>query len=131
MNHSVTMNAFPGEEERDSSSRSSSSVVESTSWDSSLIDLKLGRFSDQHFGSTKAAPLTSSSAESSTPAKSGRGGSISQTIFCLFHGCKKDLSSCKDYNNRHKVCEVHSKMEKVIVNGMSKGLAGFLSKKWA
>ncbi|XP_052179817.1 squamosa promoter-binding-like protein 6 isoform X1 [Diospyros lotus] len=114
-----TMNTFSGEEE--SSSKFSSSVVESNSRDTSLIDLKLGRYADQresqNLKSSKAAPVLSS-AESSAPAKRVRAGLSSQSPFCQVHGCRKDLSSSKDYHKRHKVCEVHSKTPKVIVNGI-------------
>nr|WMI30905.1 squamosa promter-binding-like protein 4 [Diospyros sp. 'deyangshi'] len=114
-----TMNTFSGEEE--SSSKFSSSVVESNSRDTSLIDLKLGRYADQresqNLKSSKAAPVLSS-AESSAPAKRVRAGLSSQSPFCQVYGCRKDLSSSKDYHKRHKVCEVHSKTPKVIVNGI-------------
>jgi hypothetical protein len=30
-------------------------------------------------------------------------------------GCKADLSKCRDYHRRHKVCEVHSKTLVVVV----------------
>lgn len=107
----LTENSFWGEE--DSSSKLSSSVVEYNCRDSALIDLKLGRFSDQRDAQKF------SSTESSIPAKRVRiGGLNSLTPYCQVHGCKKDLSSCKDYHKRHKVCEVHSKTPKVIVNGI-------------
>ena len=32
-------------------------------------------------------------------------------------GCKADLSKCRDYHRRHKVCEVHSKTLVVVVAG--------------
>ncbi|KAL7192280.1 hypothetical protein ACSBR2_024176 [Camellia fascicularis] len=106
-------NAFSGEDE--SSSKFSSSVVESNSRDSSFIDLKLGRIADD-FRSSQTAPVLSSS-ESLLPTKRVRAGLSSQTPFCQVYGCKKDLSSSKDYHKRHKVCEVHAKTAKVIVNG--------------
>lgn len=107
----LTENSFWGEE--DSSSKLSSSVVEYNCRDSALIDLKLGRFSDQRDAQKF------SSTESSISAKRVRiGGLNSLTPYCQVHGCKKDLSSCKDYHKRHKVCEVHSKTPKVIVNGI-------------
>ncbi|CAL5392716.1 unnamed protein product [Camellia sinensis] len=34
------------------------------------------------------------------------------------HGCSKDLSSSKSYHKRHKVCDVHSKTARVIVNSI-------------
>jgi hypothetical protein len=32
-------------------------------------------------------------------------------------GCKADLSRCRDYHRRHKVCEAHSKTPLVVVAG--------------
>lgn len=107
----------PGEEE--SSSKLSSSIVDSNCRHSSLIDLKLGRFSDHREAHTKANPNFSSAESSIPPTKRARAGSLSsQTPFCQVHGCKKDLTSSKDYHKRHKVCEIHSKTAKVIVNGI-------------
>ena len=116
----VSPNAFSGDDE--SSSKLSSSVMESNSRDSLLIDLQLGRFADQsdpkNCKPSKANPILPSP-ESSTPAKRVRAmGLNSQAAFCQVHGCNKDLSSSKDYHKRHKVCEVHSKTAKVIVNGI-------------
>lgn len=113
--------AFSGEDK--SSSKLSSSAVDSISRDSSLIDLKLGRFPDHHvdgniFKSAKTLS-SSTSAESILPAKRMRAGGLnSHKPFCQVQGCGKDLSPCKDYHKRHKVCEVHSKTAKVIVNGI-------------
>ncbi|KAL5064905.1 hypothetical protein RYX36_026642 [Vicia faba] len=94
----------------ETNSKLSNSVVETNGWDS-LIDLKLGHFGDHGHG----API-SSSCESSTPPKRVR--MLSLTAYCQVYGCNKDLSSCKDYHKRHKVCEVHSKTAVVIVNGI-------------
>lgn len=113
--------SFPGEDK--SSSKLSSSAVDSISRDSSLIDLKLGRFPDHHvnasiYKSTQSLS-SSTSAESIVPAKRMRAGGVnSHKPFCQVQGCGKDLTSCKDYHKRHKVCEVHSKTAKVIVNGI-------------
>lgn len=95
-------------------SKLSCSVVNNSCGDSALMDLKLGRLSDHRDAQTKL-----SSTESSAPAKRVRVGALSAlTPYCQVLGCKKDLSSCKDYHKRHKVCEVHSKTPKVIVNGI-------------
>lgn len=97
-----------------STSKVSSSWVDSR--DSSFIDLKLGRFGDHNF--SKGGPILTSS-ESSTPPKRVRSTVLtSQTAYCQVYGCNKDLSSSKDYHKRHKVCEVHAKTAKVIVNGI-------------
>ncbi|GJS17095.1 squamosa promoter-binding-like protein 9 [Tanacetum coccineum] len=37
---------------------------------------------------------------------------------CQVEGCNLDLSDAKTYYSRHKVCGVHSKTPKVIVNGL-------------
>ncbi|OMO70134.1 Transcription factor, SBP-box [Corchorus capsularis] len=115
----ASLNTFSGEDE--STSKLSSSVVDSSSRDSSLIDLKLGRFPNHRDGQNSSfsigAPILSSS-ESSTPPKRVRAGVNSHTAYCQVYGCKKDLTSSKDYHKRHKVCEVHSKTAKVIVNGI-------------
>lgn len=113
--------SFSGEDK--SSSKLSGSAADSVSRDSSLIDLKLGRFPDHHvdasiFKSPKSLS-SSTSAESIVPAKRLRAGSVnSHKPFCQVQGCGKDLSTCKDYHKRHKVCEDHSKTAKVIVNGI-------------
>ncbi|XP_002514625.2 squamosa promoter-binding-like protein 6 [Ricinus communis] len=115
----VNMNVFSLEHE--STSRLSRTVVESNSRDSSFIDLKLGRFGDPTEGHnsriSKGASVMSSS-ESSTPPKRLRVGVNSHPAHCQVYGCNKDLSSSKEYHKRHKVCEVHSKTSKVIVNGI-------------
>lgn len=36
---------------------------------------------------------------------------------CLVDGCNADLSQCREYHRRHKVCEVHSKTAKVTIGG--------------
>lgn len=41
----------------------------------------------------------------------------SQVASCLVDGCDSDLSKCRDYHRRHKVCELHSKTPKVIIRG--------------
>ncbi|XP_019053921.1 PREDICTED: squamosa promoter-binding-like protein 6 isoform X2 [Nelumbo nucifera] len=116
----VTPKALFGEEEP--CSRLSSSIMESNTRDSSLIDLKLGRLADyrdaQNGESSKEKPILST-VRSAVPAKRARTTSLnSQTPFCQVHGCEMDLSSSKDYHKRHKVCEAHSKTAKVIVNGV-------------
>lgn len=107
---------FSGQQD-ESTSKLSSSVVDSNSRDSSSIDLKLGRLPDQRDAHI-SNPILSSS-ESSRPAKRVRASGVySQTAFCQVYGCNKDLNASKDYHKRHKVCEVHSKTAKVIVNGI-------------
>ncbi|KAF7838552.1 squamosa promoter-binding-like protein 16 [Senna tora] len=112
-------NAFSGGE--DSNSKFSNSVVESNSRDS-LIDLKLGRFGDQKDANdstfSKGNSILCSSESSTTHKRVRTSGVQSQIAYCQVHGCNKDLSASKDYHKRHRVCEVHSKTAKVIVNGI-------------
>ncbi|TYG76467.1 hypothetical protein ES288_D03G127400v1 [Gossypium darwinii] len=116
----ATLNTLSVDDE--SSSMLSSSVVDSNSRDSLLIDLKLGRFPDYIDGQSSSLSIGDpilSSCESSTPPKRVRAaGANSHTAYCQVYGCNKDLTSSKDYHKRHKVCEAHSKTEKVIVNGI-------------
>ncbi|KAL9423560.1 hypothetical protein AB3S75_035613 [Citrus x aurantiifolia] len=114
----VTSNSFCGAE---SGSKISSSCMKSISQDSALIDLKLGRLvdgRDKQCGKLFKERSVASSAHPSLMAKKVRTtSSCSQTPLCQVYGCNKDLSSSKDYHKRHKVCDVHSKTPKVIVNG--------------
>nr|WEY03294.1 squamosa promoter-binding-like protein 1 [Gorteria diffusa] len=53
-------------------------------------------------------------------ASSGRRGSGSggSTIpSCQVEGCTYDMSNCKTYHRRHKVCEIHAKAPIVITGG--------------
>ncbi|KAM7279463.1 hypothetical protein ACFE04_006597 [Oxalis oulophora] len=105
----VNANAFCGEE------RLSGSVVHSSnSGVSSLIDLQLGRLADQK------DPKNAKDYQNTLPKRLRMGGLNSQVAYCQVHGCNKDLSASKEYHRRHKVCEIHSKTAKVIVNGIEK-----------
>ncbi|KAH7670268.1 SBP domain-containing protein [Dioscorea alata] len=53
-----------------------------------------------------------SSKKARTPNSNGR-----QIASCLVDGCMSDLSKCREYHRRHKVCETHSKTQMVIVSG--------------
>ncbi|KAJ4710719.1 Squamosa promoter binding-like protein [Melia azedarach] len=115
----LTSNSFCGEEE--SRSKISNSCMESISQDSTQIDLNLGRLVDcrnvQSDKFLKERSVASSARPSLAAKKARTTSSCSQTPLCQVYGCNKDLSSSKDYHKRHKVCEVHSKTPKVIVNG--------------
>lgn len=39
------------------------------------------------------------------------------TVACSVDGCTADLSKCRDYHRRHRVCEQHSKTPKVTIGG--------------
>lgn len=65
-------------------------------------------------------PGASDHVESSSflPLKRIRGPSNGVLVpSCLVDGCKSDLSKCRDYHRRHKVCELHSKTPRVTIAG--------------
>ncbi|CAO2211620.1 unnamed protein product [Urochloa humidicola] len=55
------------------------------------------------------------------PRPAGGGGGAGQQQqpcpSCAVEGCTADLSKCRDYHRRHKVCEAHSKTPVVVVAG--------------
>ncbi|GMH02271.1 hypothetical protein Nepgr_004110 [Nepenthes gracilis] len=57
----------------------------------------------------------------SGPSKraSARGSSASHAVSCSVDGCNSDLSKCRDYHRRHKVCEPHSKTPIVTIGGQA------------
>ncbi|KAK6251965.1 hypothetical protein QUC31_013685 [Theobroma cacao] len=116
----VTSSSYYGEEE--SGSKHSSSLIESNSQESSLIDLKLGRLTDHRDGQDGKFLKETSVVSSVRPAfmvkRARTTSAYSHTPCCQVYGCNEDLSSSKDYHKRHKVCEAHSKTAKVIVNGI-------------
>ncbi|XP_061992048.1 squamosa promoter-binding-like protein 6 isoform X3 [Rosa rugosa] len=97
--------------EGESGSKFSSPVCESSSQDSSLIALKLGRLADSKYGQD-SQHLKERSKRARTK------GPHYQTLTCQVHGCNMDLSSSKEYHKRHRVCDAHSKTAIVIVNGI-------------
>lgn len=116
----VTPNSFSLEDE--STSRLSSTAMDSNCRVSAFIDLNLGRFGDPRDaqncrGIPKSTSIVSPS-KSSAPPRRHRAGMNSHTAYCQVYGCNKDLSSSKEYHKRHKVCEAHSRTAKVIVNGI-------------
>ncbi|KAI3673617.1 hypothetical protein L6452_39741 [Arctium lappa] len=94
------------------------------------VDLKLGQvvIDSQNESSlnttTTCSSSTSKMALSSSPSGSSKRArpinnntTINPAVCCLVDGCKSDLSNCKEYHRRHKVCEVHSKTPQVSING--------------
>lgn len=49
-----------------------------------------------------------------------RANAVIQVASCLVDGCNSDLSVCREYHRRHKVCELHSKTPKVTIQGQEK-----------
>lgn len=76
-----------------------------------LTCLKLGK--RQYYGGIDRDP---SSAKKDKPSSSS--SSMSGVIpRCQVEGCNKALLDSKDYHRRHKVCEMHAKAPKVVVQG--------------
>ncbi|CAN6204958.1 unnamed protein product [Urochloa humidicola] len=86
------------------------------------VDLKLGGLGEFGAAERMKEPAVAPAAAvvpSATPMKRPRSGSGggAQCPSCAVEGCKADLSKCRDYHRRHKVCEAHSKTPVVVVAG--------------
>ncbi|OWM89780.1 squamosa promoter-binding-like protein 16 [Punica granatum] len=89
--------------------------------DALSVGLKLGSWScveegpvqqSQNPGFTVMEPPSCGSSKRARAPNNG-----SQVPSCLVDGCNSDLSKCRDYHRRHKVCELHSKTPKVTIRG--------------
>lgn len=93
------------------------------------VDLKLGQVGNSSSSNEPAVAkwkdvggvskvMTSSSSSSSGSSKRARAiNNGTQPVSCLVDGCNSDLSNCRDYHRRHKVCELHSKTPVVTIGG--------------
>lgn len=84
------------------------------------VDLKLGGlgdFSDPSSNKWKNSRVPMMASPSGTSKRARMPSSGSQMASCLVDGCKSDLSNCREYHRRHKVCEVHAKTPTVMVGG--------------
>ncbi|KAF8694945.1 hypothetical protein HU200_038052 [Digitaria exilis] len=83
------------------------------------VDLKLGGLGE--FGAAERMkeppPATAPSPMKRPRSGASGGGGAAQCPSCAVDGCKADLSKCRDYHRRHKVCEAHSKTPTVVVAG--------------
>ncbi|CAL0306747.1 unnamed protein product [Lupinus luteus] len=90
------------------------------------VDLKLGQVGNFGIESVMAKPkdtyaaagvskMLSSPSGSSKRARAFNNGN--HIVTCLVDECKSDLSNCRDYHRRHKVCELHSKSPQVTISG--------------
>ncbi|PIN15739.1 hypothetical protein CDL12_11635 [Handroanthus impetiginosus] len=50
--------------------------------------------------------------------RGGGGGGVAPPPCCLVENCGADLSGCKKYHQRHRVCEVHAKAPVALVEGL-------------
>ncbi|KAL1352654.1 hypothetical protein HN51_016648 [Arachis hypogaea] len=88
----------------------------SNSEEASSVDLRLaGEASDLEKKEEESSIRTVSSSSSS--AKRSRLQNGPQNLSCLVDGCSFDLSDCREYHRRHRVCEKHSKTPVVLVGG--------------
>ncbi|KAM0840289.1 hypothetical protein ACQ4PT_059751 [Festuca glaucescens] len=99
------------------------------------VDLKLGGLGEFGAAPDRAmkepaarggpvVPVSTAAAAAAVPSSSplkrprpGAGGGGGHCPSCAVDGCKADLSRCRDYHRRHKVCEAHSKTPLVVVAG--------------
>ncbi|KAK7358660.1 hypothetical protein VNO77_00598 [Canavalia gladiata] len=89
------------------------------------VDLKLGQVgnsgtTESMLTKSKDASGVSKVATTSSSGSSKRARAINngtQIVSCLVDGCHSDLSNCRDYHRRHKVCEIHSKTAQVTIGG--------------
>lgn len=84
--------------------------------DSLNIGLKLGRRT--YFEDSSGAQAKGSLSSPPGNKKPRVLSPSTQIARCQVEGCKADLSGCKDYHRRHKVCEMHSKAPKAIAGGI-------------
>ena len=89
------------------------------------VDLKLGGLGEFGAADRMKEPVSAGAAAAAVPSASpmkrprsgASGGGGAQCPSCAVDGCKADLSKCRDYHRRHKVCEAHSKTPVVVVAG--------------
>ncbi|CAL9085925.1 unnamed protein product [Musa textilis] len=70
------------------------------------------RSNDQAAAST--TPTTTAASPSGPPKRTR---APANGASCSVDGCTADLSKCREYHRRHKVCEAHSKTPVVVVRG--------------
>lgn len=84
------------------------------------VDLKLGQViidSGSELGDKLKVPKMALSPSGSSKRPRSINSNGVHTAPCLVDGCIADLSNCREYHRRHKVCELHSKTPQVMING--------------
>ncbi|KAG6503544.1 hypothetical protein ZIOFF_035860 [Zingiber officinale] len=84
------------------------------------VDLKLGgsSASGRREQPSISTVTTITAVSSSGLSKRQRSlSNVAQIASCMVDGCKADLSKCREYHRRHKVCEAHSKTPVVLIGG--------------
>ncbi|KAK9751186.1 hypothetical protein RND81_02G248400 [Saponaria officinalis] len=103
----------------------SNSFTQEKATEESLVDLTLGTLSDfgkglsvsHSFRDHTASLMDSFSSPAGSSKRARTPSSGGQMVSCLVDGCNADLSKCRDYHRRHKVCEMHSKTPRVTIGG--------------
>ncbi|KAI8544001.1 hypothetical protein RHMOL_Rhmol08G0261300 [Rhododendron molle] len=84
------------------------------------VDLKLGHVVNNSVGNESVDTLQVPSVPRMASGSSKRARAVIngiQAATCLVDGCQADLSNCREYHRRHKVCERHSKTPEVEICG--------------
>ncbi|KAI9079770.1 hypothetical protein K1719_038391 [Acacia pycnantha] len=86
------------------------------------FDLKLGQVASSGTEPSsgfkwKAAKTAATSGASGSSKRARAINNGIQSASCLVDGCSSDLSNCREYHRRHKVCELHSKTSVVTIGG--------------
>lgn len=97
----------------------SSSLVGGKNGGGLLNDLGLGRLGDLQDVSMDIIKEREGLASLLLPLEMKKTHVIScvKKVLCLVDGCSSDLSKCREYHRRHRVCESHSKTPVVIIKG--------------
>ncbi|CAH9077480.1 unnamed protein product [Cuscuta epithymum] len=115
-----TSEGFPGDFEKKMEQSTAEVSVEP------FIGLKLGKrtyFERNCGGNNVKSALMVKIPMPLTPVVKKPKSSSSQCApipYCQVEGCKIDLSSAKDYHQKHRVCDIHSKCSKVIIAGVER-----------
>lgn len=97
----------------------SSSLVGGKNGGGLLNDLGLGKLGDLQDGSMDIIKAREGLTSLLIPSEMKKTQDIScvKKVLCLVDGCLSDLSKCREYHRRHRVCERHSKTPVVIIKG--------------
>ncbi|WOG93527.1 hypothetical protein DCAR_0312813 [Daucus carota subsp. sativus] len=97
----------------------SSSLVGGKNGGGLLHDLGLGRLGDLQDGSMDIIKERDGLKTLLLPLEMKKTHALScvKKVTCLVDGCSSDLSKCREYHRRHRVCECHSKTPVVIIKG--------------
>ncbi|KAF7819406.1 teosinte glume architecture 1-like [Senna tora] len=85
--------------------------------DAASVDLRLGDTSDSVEKSSAHKPQSRESKSEVSACGSSKRSRTQQNVSCSVDGCDSDLSDCREYHRRHRVCEKHSKTPIVLVGG--------------